>query len=38
VIVLSRHGKEVGVPTPYNDLLTALIKFKQTPGNRLLLT
>jgi 2-dehydropantoate 2-reductase len=35
---ISRYGKEVGVPTPYNDLLTALIKFKETPGNRLLLT
>jgi len=32
---ISRYGKEVGVPTPYNDLLTALIKFKEAPGNRL---
>lgn len=33
---ISRYGNEVGVPTPYNDLLTALVKFKEMPGNRLL--
>jgi 2-dehydropantoate 2-reductase len=32
---ISRYGKEVGVPTPYNDLLTSLIKVKEAPGNRL---
>jgi 2-dehydropantoate 2-reductase len=32
---ISRYGKEVGVPTPYNDLITALVKFKEKPRNRL---
>ena len=26
---ISRYGREYGLPTPYNDLLTALIKFKE---------
>lgn len=30
---ISRYGKDLGISTPYNDILTALIKFKekQTP-------
>jgi 2-dehydropantoate 2-reductase len=31
---ISKYGKEAGVPTPYNDLLTALVKFKEKPENR----
>ncbi|NPV61378.1 MAG: ketopantoate reductase family protein [Methanotrichaceae archaeon] len=31
---ISRYGRELGIATPYNDLLTALIKFKEKPENR----
>jgi 2-dehydropantoate 2-reductase len=27
---ISRYGKEMGIETPYNDMLTSLIKFKET--------
>lgn len=31
---ISRYAQELCIPTPYNDLLTALIKFKERPENR----
>ncbi len=30
---ISRHAAELKIPTPYNDLLTALIKFKENRAN-----
>jgi 2-dehydropantoate 2-reductase len=32
---ISRYGRELGIATPYNDLLTELIKFKERPENRM---
>jgi len=31
---ISDYGRKLGIATPYNDLLTRLIKFKETPGLR----
>jgi 2-dehydropantoate 2-reductase len=31
---ISKYAKESGIETPYNDLLCALIKFKEKPENR----
>jgi 2-dehydropantoate 2-reductase len=27
---ISKYGKDMGIETPYNDMLTYLIKFKET--------
>jgi len=35
---ISRYGREYGLPTPYNDLLTALIKFKEEKNSSSSLT
>ena len=31
---ISRYAGELGISTPYNDLLTNLIKFKEKPENQ----
>ena len=31
---ISRYARDLGISTPYNDLLTLLIKFKEKPQNR----
>jgi 2-dehydropantoate 2-reductase len=31
---ISRYAQELGIDTPYNDLLTSLIKFKEKPENQ----
>jgi 2-dehydropantoate 2-reductase len=31
---ISQYARESGISTPYNDLLTALIKFKEKPENQ----
>ncbi len=31
---ISRYARELGITTPYNDLLTNLIKFKEKPQNQ----
>ena len=31
---ISKYAKELGIETPYNDLLCALIKFKEKPENQ----
>jgi hypothetical protein len=31
---ISRYAGELGISTPYNDLMTDLIKFKETPQNQ----
>ncbi len=31
---ICQYARELGIQTPYNDLLTALIKFKEKPENQ----
>lgn len=31
---ISRYGSDLGIPTPYNDFLTSLIKFKERPDRK----
>jgi 2-dehydropantoate 2-reductase len=31
---ISRYAGELGISTPYNDLITNLIKFKEKPQNQ----
>jgi len=31
---ISRYAQELGIDTPYNDLLTSIIKFKEKPENK----